>query len=85
MIIEIFYLKNNIFQHLANPHIETLEAKVSALETLASGTGATLAGICNVFHGTLTGTVINHCFVNVNYNKMYCADTIFGNLLGISI
>ena len=83
-IIPIFYLNNIIHQHLADPRIETIEAKVSALETLASHTGASLAGICNVIDGTSTGTDINHCCVNANNNKLYCAETLFGNLLGIS-
>ena len=77
-------MNNIILQHLADPRIEALEARVTALEALAIRTGASLAGICNVIDGTSTGTDINHCCVNVNDYKLYCSETLFGNLLGIS-
>ena len=73
-----------VLQNLADRRIEILEAKLSELETLASNTGASLASICNAIDGTPTGTDINHCCVNINNNKFYCAETLFANLLGIS-
>ena len=65
--------------------ITALEAKVSALEALASNTGNSFDDICNVLDGTAGGTDTYHCCVNGVHNKMFCATTTLAGIIGISV
>ena len=63
---------------ICNSDISKLEERVSASETLASNTGASLDGICNAIDSATW-----HCCVNVQANKMYCAEKKVADILGI--
>ena len=55
------------------------------METLASNTGSSLAGICNSIDGTTaTDGETYHCCVNEEENKMYCAETALAAVLQIN-
>ena len=55
-----------------------LEERVSASETLASNTGASLDGICSAID-----SATYHCCVNLQANKMYCAEKAIADILMI--
>ena len=62
-----------------------MEAKISALETLAMHTGNSLAAVCKAIDGKSANTDDSyHCCVNAENNKLYCATTEFATILGIS-
>ena len=65
--------------------IASLEAKVSQLEGLATNTGNSFDGICDVLDGTAAGTDTYHCCVNGEHNKMYCALETLAGVIGISV
>ena len=65
--------------------IASLEAKVSQLEALATNTGNSFDGLCNVLDGTASGADTYHCCVNGAHNKMYCAKKTPASVLGISV